>query len=177
MPVEQRFPPGPPPLPPLPLDAVAVGRWRWRDLVATEHREFLAEQQNPPAEVRADVVERLGPALIAIDAALPWIWFSSVYRCPGLNAAIGGARNSEHMRGCAADVHFRCGLVEAFERIVALDLPELDQLIYEHGRWIHVGIAPPGQKARHTLEMCWTPGEYEPFNPADPRVLATGGSP
>jgi hypothetical protein len=29
----------------------------------------------------------------------------SGYRCPDHNAAVGGARNSQHMYGCAADLH------------------------------------------------------------------------
>ena len=72
---------------------------------------------------------------------------SSGYRCPELNEAVGGASNSAHLYGCAADfiipgfgdVLYICNALEPH-------LAELgiDQLIDESGsgaRWVHVGRA------------------------------------
>lgn len=66
----------------------------------------------------------------------------SGYRCPNLNAKIGGAPNSAHMYGFAAD--FICpefgtplAIVNA---IVASDI-RFDQCIQE-GTWVHISFAP-----------------------------------
>ena len=72
----------------------------------------------------------------------------SGYRSPVLNAMIGGAKDSAHLDGRAADlVPIGMGLREAFDKIRASALP-LDQIIIECGAWIHVAIAPDGQPPR-----------------------------
>lgn len=55
-----------------------------------------------------------------------------------LNQAIGGARNSYHCHGMAADI-FVNGLTteELYQLIKASDLPYL-QNINEFGRWVHI---------------------------------------
>ena len=66
----------------------------------------------------------------------------SGYRCQALNAAIGGASNSAHMQGYAAD--FTCAEYgmpfEIAYAIVASDI-QFDQLIQE-GTWVHISFAP-----------------------------------
>lgn len=65
---------------------------------------------------------------------------NSGFRCEALNKAVGGAKNSEHMTGCAADidVHSRQGNKELFELIQKLNLP-FRQLIDESNlSWVHV---------------------------------------
>lgn len=71
---------------------------------------------------------------------------SSGYRCPELNAAIGGATNSAHKYGCAADftvpgfgnVKAVCKAIEPYMKDLGID-----QLIYENNSWVHVGRAIP----------------------------------
>lgn len=89
----------------------------------------------------------LQPARDALD--VPFI-ITSGYRPVWLNGLIGGAANSRHMFGCAADFKVaQMPLKEAFDKIRALDLP-IDQLILEDppAGWIHLGIALPGHKPR-----------------------------
>lgn len=70
---------------------------------------------------------------------------TSGYRCPDLNLAIGGAKNSQHLTGCAADI--KCAGVstqEVIEIIIEADLP-YDQLIQEYadsatGGWVHISV-------------------------------------
>lgn len=68
------------------------------------------------------------------------IGVNSGYRCYELNKAVGGAKNSQHLRGEAADI--TTGSKEnnrkLFDLIVASDIP-FDQLIDESGyRWLHI---------------------------------------
>lgn len=68
------------------------------------------------------------------------IGVNSGYRSPELNKAVGGAKNSQHLRGEAADI--TTGTKEnnrkLFDLIVASDIP-FDQLIDESGyKWLHI---------------------------------------
>jgi zinc D-Ala-D-Ala carboxypeptidase len=67
---------------------------------------------------------------------------TSAYRSRALNRAIGGARNSAHITGNAADiVIIRDGKMDnklIFDAVLELNL-EFDQMIWEFGgKWIHI---------------------------------------
>ena len=73
---------------------------------------------------------------------------SSGYRCKELNALVGGAKNSHHLLGCAADLiagnradHRRLfNLIQQMQREGKI---RFTQLILEgDGRWIHVSYVP-----------------------------------
>ena len=71
---------------------------------------------------------------------------TSGFRCPRLNAAVGGARHSQHCLGEAADIRTVTDLPEDNRRlrdlIISLGLP-FDQLIDEFGcDWLHVSYRP-----------------------------------
>jgi L-asparaginase II len=100
------------------------------------------------AELMEDVRARLGDDPIFI---------TSGYRCVDLNAAVGGAADSAHLYGRAAD--FVCpkfGTPLEICRALEPLLEELgiDQLIYECGtdspgdEWVHLGLALPGDQPR-----------------------------
>lgn len=94
-----------------------------------------------------DVVERLKHTALGLEAVrirlgAP-IVVSSGYRSPALNAAIGGAQNSDHTRGDAAD--FICPDFGAPSTIVSALKDsgiQFDQLIEEFGRWVHISFGP-----------------------------------
>lgn len=73
---------------------------------------------------------------------------TSGYRSPAVNAAVGGAANSAHMRGLAADIIVP-GMAprDVCREIVRLGLPH-DQVIEEFGQWCHVAVAPAGRDPR-----------------------------
>ena len=73
---------------------------------------------------------------------------SSGYRCKELNALVGGAKNSHHLLGCAADLiagskaeHRKLfNLIRQMQQVGKI---RFTQLIWEgDGRWIHVSYAP-----------------------------------
>ena len=81
---------------------------------------------------------------------------TSGYRCPKLNTAVGGAKNSAHMCGLAADLVPVNGKIDAFAEFLKKWLPKydrsFDQLIWESrgkSRWIHFGwMSPSGGQRR-----------------------------
>lgn len=71
---------------------------------------------------------------------------TSGYRCPKLNAAVGGSASSQHVKGEAADIRSVADTPEEnkklFDLIVKLGLP-FDQLINEYNYdWVHVSFSP-----------------------------------
>jgi hypothetical protein len=82
------------------------------------------------------------------------VLISSGYRSPELNAAVGGATNSAHPFGCAADFTIPgFGSVEDVCHAIKPHLAEfgIDQLIEESGggaKWVHVGRAIPRSTPR-----------------------------
>ena len=81
------------------------------------------------------------------------IYVSSGYRCKELNAAIGGAKNSQHTKGQAIDIDQgnRKENMEIFDFIK--NNLEFDQLINEFGYdWIHVSYNTDGKQAKQVLD-------------------------
>lgn len=73
---------------------------------------------------------------------------NSGYRCPKLNAAVGGSATSQHMKGEAADITAGGPTKnkELFDMIAQSAIP-FDQLIDEKNyRWIHVSYRPNGRR-------------------------------
>ena len=73
---------------------------------------------------------------------------SSGYRCKELNTLVGGAKNSHHLLGCAADIiagnktdHRR--LFKLIQQMQQSGQIRFTQLIWEgNGRWIHLSYVP-----------------------------------
>lgn len=75
---------------------------------------------------------------------------NSGYRSPELNKKIGGAKNSQHCTGQAADLHpIGMTVEELYQNIARLNVP-FDQLIQEYNSWVHVSysVKPRSQKLR-----------------------------
>ncbi len=124
-----------------------------QELLLTSNRKFDEEQYNPPSEIienlKALCVNVLQPLRDALGTPVN---LNSGYRCPSLNRAIGGAKNSQHMTGQAADiVDFTNGNEYLFKKIKELNLP-FDQIIDEFNfRWVHVSY-DPSRNRRQTLQ-------------------------
>ena len=108
---------------------------------------------NTPTGQELDNVHSIAATLERVRTMLASkpILISSGYRAPAVNQACGGAENSAHMYGLAAD--FTCpGYGTPLEICKRLEpcLAELkiDQLIHEYGDWVHLAIAGPDQAPR-----------------------------
>lgn len=111
------------------------------ELTATKVRAF----NQPNAECLANLV-RLASVLERVREVLgdkPVI-INSAYRSPGVNAAVGGVKNSSHLMGLAAD--FVCpdfgSPLEVCEAVRGSGVA-LDQLINVRDSFVHLGIANP----------------------------------
>jgi len=97
----------------------------------------------PPAEVVANLTHLAREILDPIrEAAGVPIIVTSGYRPAALNALVGGAANSDHLYGLAADIHALGHSVDwllGVIRRIAPDLP-LKKAIHEFGAWVHVSI-------------------------------------
>ena len=70
------------------------------------------------------------------------IMITSGYRCPLLNARVGGVSTSAHTKGLAVDFHCAYGTPkEICQRLIDTGV-QFDKLIQEHNQWVHVGFSP-----------------------------------
>lgn len=79
--------------------------------------------------------------LVRIALGRPII-ITSGYRCPALNARVGGAANSAHTKGLAIDFHSSFGTPKQIcQRLIDSGV-QFDKLIQEHNQWVHIGFSP-----------------------------------
>lgn len=89
----------------------------------------------------------LEPARVAYGQP---IYITSGYRCPALNAKVGGQPTSQHLRGEAADLQVKG--VRNLRRLynAIRDHGVFDQLLYETNKagakWVHVSYASYGNR-------------------------------
>lgn len=122
-----------------------------RSATATAH----GIDNTPTEEARAQLVrlcrDVLEPIRAKYGAPMP---VKSGYRCPQLNAKIGGAsKTSQHMKGEAVDINVGMDNRKLFHIIAEMmDKGEIrvGQLIWEKGdqknpAWVHISLPRPGK--------------------------------
>jgi len=122
----------------------------------TAIRKKYEEQFVPPPEVVANLEMLCRLVLEPLRRECGPLRISSGYRCHRLNKAVGGAPNSQHLVGKAADIEsvsYSNALL--FKKIVELGLP-FDQLIWEYGTaqepaWVHVSYNGDATNRRQVL--------------------------
>lgn len=78
----------------------------------------------------------LNPAREALGVT---VYVNSGYRCPELNAAVGGTATSQHTTGEAADITTKSRKRNQQLFAILIQQGNFDQLIWEgNGKWIHV---------------------------------------
>ena len=78
---------------------------------------------------------------------------TSAYRCPALNKEIGGAKNSQHINGTAADftINSKISLEDAFFKLRDSCILHYGQLILERN-WIHLSLGVPFRPLKKCYE-------------------------
>ena len=120
------------------------------ELLASQTAARQHLDNTPPPEALENITHLLAPGLQRVRELLRCpVLVSSGYRSPAVNRAVGGAKDSQHMRGQAADFTApRFGSPLQVARVIAAHAGEIrfDQLIME-GTWVHVSFAgePRGQ--------------------------------
>jgi hypothetical protein len=93
------------------------------------------------------------------------IIINSGYRSEEVNKAIGGVKGSNHLTGCAADIHV-AGMEQALRyAVILLDISDesredFDELLIERspkgGYWLHFAVRPPSQENRRKIRFIQT---------------------
>ena len=111
----------------------------------------IRENLTPPQSVIDNLTALATNILQPLRDEVGRIKINSGYRCPRLNAAVKGAKNSQHLTGEAADIEgIDISNAELFEAIKRIKLP-FDQLIWEFGTrsnpsWVHVSFSPRNRR-------------------------------
>lgn len=121
------------------------------ELIRSAKAKELGIDNTPTEDVIANLtmlVENvLDKARIGIGAP---IIVNSGYRCEELNKAVGGAKNSQHKKGEAADITTGTSYGNMCLFNYIKDNLEFDQLIDEkHYQWVHVSF----RKGRNRQEV------------------------
>lgn len=116
------------------------------EFVTSQTAERLGIDNTPPqAVMRAILRTATGMEGVRTLLCAPII-ISSGYRSPALNKSIGGASNSQHMKGEAVD--FICpgygSPLKICKAIVASGI-KFDQLIQE-GKWVHISFSDANRR-------------------------------
>lgn len=110
----------------------------WAEAFITTHREITNTVED--AHVFENITKTAGKLeKVRTLLGVP-ITVSSWFRCPLLNAAVGGARNSDHLIGAAVDfIAPTFGTPYEVAKKIAdnADLIGFKQLIMEH-TWVHI---------------------------------------
>lgn len=120
----------------------------------TARRNFI--RNTPPPTARENILTLVSMILEPARRQLGEpIAISSGYRCKKLNDIIGGAYNSQHLCGEAADIILPSP--QYAKRLIDIlkENPNVDQLLYEHkGQkvWLHVSCATT-RKPRRMIRL------------------------
>ena len=93
------------------------------------------------------------------------IVINSGYRSEAVNKAVGGVKGSNHLTGCAADIHV-AGMEQALRyAVILLDISDesqedFDELLLERSPkgsyWLHFAVRPPSQENRRKIRFIQT---------------------
>jgi zinc D-Ala-D-Ala carboxypeptidase len=149
------------------LDIQLSPHFSLREMVASSHRTI---DNTPVGEGIVSQLTLVAQKLLEpIRAHFGPLRITSGYRCRGLNEAIGGASNSAHTFGCAADfvpVDDKIPLAQIV-RWVRNSALTFDQVIEEHSAttaWVHIGKLRPGFETTPRYEaLVMRDGRYSPW--------------
>jgi len=107
---------------------------------------------NEPEEAHLANLKRTCAMLEQVRALVERpITITSGYRCPNVNSAIGGSKNSQHCEGCAADIRAVGLTVDDLMLLISGSDIKYDQLIREFDSWVHISV-PTNPKSKPRLQ-------------------------
>lgn len=111
------------------------------EFLRSDEAARLRLSNDPTPEHLANLrLTALGLEMVRLILGKPVI-ITSGYRSPAVNRAVNGTPTSAHPMGYAADFKVAGMSLAAAARALAGRLP-YDQLIYEHGRCVHISFDP-----------------------------------
>lgn len=125
------------------------------ELTRSDKAAQLKNPNNPNEKERANL-KRLAATLEQVRDVLGQspILISSGFRNERVNAAVGGSRTSAHRYGLAADFTSpKYGSVLDVCYAIRDSGIMFDQLIYEYGRWVHLGLCDCPKPRRQVLRI------------------------
>jgi zinc D-Ala-D-Ala carboxypeptidase len=123
------------------------------ELLRSETAARFGIDMTPPPPVLRNL-ERLAKLILEPirHRALRPIVVTSGYRPRALNSLVNGSPNSDHLTGCAADIHAMGISMDELGRVIQSVAPEipLKKAIREFppAGWWHVSVQPEGQVAQ-----------------------------
>lgn len=115
---------------------------------------------NTPGPTELENLQILIAGLEQVRALLNTnMYISSGYRSPALNKAVGGAKDSDHMKGLAADFTAPAfGKPAQIVKAIAASDIQFDQVIFENkdSVWVHIGFGPPKRRQVLTIDKLGT---------------------
>ena len=122
------------------------------EMTVTKYKQY----NNTPLDTARGNLEQLCKQVLEpIRVALgnKPLYVSSGFRSKYINQLVGGAQNSYHTQGLAADLPFgsaRAAITAAF-MILSLNLPLAELILCRRGEshWVHVALALPGVHKRY----------------------------
>lgn len=114
------------------------------EMTVSANAQRLGLDNTPPPDIlaRLKVVAVQMERIRELLGGKP-VRITSCYRSPAVNRAAGGAKASAHLEGWAVD--FVCpdfGSPLAVAQRLARSSITFDQLIHEHGVWVHISFDP-----------------------------------
>lgn len=153
-----------------------------QECINSDEAEKRGIKNIPTPEIEKNIVESVETLLDPLREA--WetyckqnglgkvgINITSGYRCPELNAAVGGSDTSAHMSGYAFDLVPTNGQMRTFKRFCRKFLSDkaFDQLISENEssngipQWMHVGYKHPDGVRQRRQYLSMIDGNYYPM--------------
>lgn len=139
----------------------------WDELTRTGKSELQATNRTEAEQYRASLTRLAVDILEPIRAKFGPVKINSAFRGPSVNAAVGGSKTSQHMKGEAADIVAPSVSVEELHRWICAESGlAFGQCILEKSApskpftWVHVSL---GTK-REALVYDGA-GKYTPWRP------------
>jgi hypothetical protein len=128
---------------------------------------------NVPTDAEVKALEALATTLLEpVRAKFGPVSIHSGYRGPAVNAAIGGSKTSQHMKGEAADFHCPGAPLETVMRWIVVESGlSYGQVILEgHTKgeptWIHLSLGAPYRLGSSCMQALTFDGKaYAPYKP------------